>query len=69
MKFNQKLPLVVGFALAIATSIYAEEHEHGHVDEVKLTAEAIRVANIKIEPATKQVLTPTFDAPARVAAL
>jgi cobalt-zinc-cadmium efflux system membrane fusion protein len=41
--------------------------DHGHVDEVKLTAEAIRQWNIRVEPAKKRVLAATFIAPARVA--
>ena len=41
--------------------------DHGHADEVKLTADAIRQWNIRIEPAKKRVLTATFTAPARVA--
>jgi len=38
-----------------------------HADEVKLTPEAMSKYDIKVAPVTKQVLTPTFVAPARVA--
>jgi cobalt-zinc-cadmium efflux system membrane fusion protein len=42
-------------------------HGHGHADEVKLTAEAIRVAKIRVEPVKTHPLSATFTAPARVA--
>jgi cobalt-zinc-cadmium efflux system membrane fusion protein len=41
--------------------------EHGHVDEVKLSAEAIKAANIRVEPVKKHALTTTITAPARIA--
>jgi membrane fusion protein, heavy metal efflux system len=48
-----------------------DDHGHGderaHVDEVKLTAEAIRIAKIRVEPVKKHALSATFAAPARVA--
>lgn len=45
----------------------AEADGKKHADEVKLTPEAMNKYDIKIGPVTKQVLTPTFVAPARVA--
>ena len=42
-------------------------HGKGHVDEVKLTAEAIKLAKIRVEPVKKQSLTATFLAHARIA--
>jgi cobalt-zinc-cadmium efflux system membrane fusion protein len=39
----------------------------GHADEVTLTAEAIKLAKIRVEPVKRQALAATFTAPARVA--
>jgi cobalt-zinc-cadmium efflux system membrane fusion protein len=44
------------------------DHEHdGHTDEVKLTPEAVERHRIRVEPARKRALRPTFSAPARLA--
>jgi cobalt-zinc-cadmium efflux system membrane fusion protein len=45
------------------------DHDHGkgHVDEVKLTTEAIKLAKIRVETVKKQPLTATFIAHARLA--
>src|SRR6476620_897109 len=45
----------------------ADVESKKHPDEVKLTPEAMSKYDIKVAPVTKQVLTPTFVAPARVA--
>lgn len=68
----------IGFLIGLAGPAAAEEHEPAkpvsadgeekkHVDEVKLTPEAIKKYDVKVGPVTKQMLTPTFVAPARVA--
>ena len=40
--------------------------EEAHVDEVKLTSQAVEHYGIKVEAAKKRILQPTFVAPARV---
>jgi cobalt-zinc-cadmium efflux system membrane fusion protein len=47
----------------------AEDHDpgHGHADEVKLTAEAVRLHDIRVAPVAKRPLAARFVAPARVA--
>ena len=46
---------------------HGEEGAEGHPDEVKLPAEAIQRAGIRVEKAAKVALVPTYRAPARVA--
>lgn len=43
------------------------DHDEGHSDEVRLTEAAIERYGVKVQAATKRVLTPTFVCPARVA--
>lgn len=60
--------LIVCLAWAgVARAQDAHNHADAHADEVKLTPEAIKSHAIVIEPVKRQVLTPTFTAPARVA--
>lgn len=62
----------VMLAMLCGVAVSAQEHAHnhdehkGHVDEVHLTAEAIRHYGIKFEAVKKHVLRQTFVAPARI---
>ena len=53
-------------AHAPAASKPSADHA-GHVGEAKLTADAIKHWNVRVEPVKKRVLAATFTAPARVA--
>jgi cobalt-zinc-cadmium efflux system membrane fusion protein len=46
---------------------HAGEDPHEHADEVTLTADAVRASGITLATATRQTLSPTVTAPARVA--
>jgi len=45
---------------------HTDHDDEGHADEVKLTAEAIKLAGIRVEPVRKHALAATLTAPARV---
>jgi cobalt-zinc-cadmium efflux system membrane fusion protein len=71
MKKSLKLITAAVLAMAIANGVRAEDTDHhhgeqGHVDEVKLTPDAIQRHGIKVAAATKKTLTPTLNVPARV---
>lgn len=59
--------LRIRMMMASLILVTAASAQDAHVDEVKLTPEAIRTHGIVVEPVKRQVLTPTFTAPARVA--
>lgn len=78
MKFNLLIAFIsIGISVGIHRLAFAEDHPPAaaeadadgkkHADEVKLTSAAMSRYGIKVAAVTKQVLTPTFVAPARVA--
>lgn len=51
---------------AVAADKHDHDHDQGHVDEVKLTAEAVKKYAVRVEPAIRRQLKPTFVTAARV---